>query len=221
MPGFGRVVLRWCDAWMREHPWDHDAHHHRWILRRLPGRVDRALDVGCGTGEFARRLAGSARHVDAVDRDARVVATARGLTTDLPVDYRVGDLADLDPEPRYDVVTALAVLHHVPFEPALGRLRGLLAPGGTLVVLGVYREESRSDVALSLLAVPANLVVGWAKNLRRRRVAGSAPTAPAVSTLTEVRAAAARQTPGARIRRHLFWRYSLVFSAPAREGWAA
>lgn len=219
MRGFGGIVLRGCDAWMREHPWDHNAHHHRWILRRLPGPVGRALDVGCGTGEFARRLAGSARHVDAVDRDARVVATARALTSGLPVDhrvhYRVADLGDAALEPGYDVVTALAVLHHVPFEPALRRLRELLAPGGTLVVLGVYREESRSDVALSLLAVPANLVVGWVKNLRQRRVAGSAPTAAAVSTLTQVRAAAARQTPGAAIRRHLFWRYSLVFSAPA------
>jgi 2-polyprenyl-3-methyl-5-hydroxy-6-metoxy-1,4-benzoquinol methylase len=217
--GFGGLVLRGCDAWMREHPWDHNAHHHRWILRRLPGSVDRALDVGCGTGEFARRLAGSARHVDALDRDERVVARARALTSGLPVDhrvhYRVADLGDAPLEPGYDVVTALAVLHHVPFEPALRRLRELLAPGGTLVVLGVYREESRSDVALSLLAVPANLVVGWVENLRQRRVAGSAPTAPAVSTLTQVRAAAARQTPGAAVRRHLFWRYSLVFSAPA------
>ncbi|MFD0485090.1 class I SAM-dependent methyltransferase [Kineococcus sp. GCM10028916] len=218
MRSLGGLVLRGCDAWMRRHPWDHNAHH-RWILRRLPGRVDRALDVGCGTGEFARRLAGTARHVDAVDRDARVVATARTLTHGLPVHhrvhYQVADLGDAPLEPGYDVVTALAVLHHVPFEPALRRLRELLAPGGTLVVLGVYREESRSDVALSLLAVPANLVVGWVENLRQRRVAGSAPTAPAVSTLTQVRAAAARQTPGAAIRRHLFWRYSLVFSAPA------
>jgi 2-polyprenyl-3-methyl-5-hydroxy-6-metoxy-1,4-benzoquinol methylase len=208
-------VLGWCDAWMREHPWDHNAHHHDWILRRLPARVDRALDVGCGTGGFARRLSAVARRVDALDRDAQVMATARELTADPAVHHLLAGLEDADLEPGYDVVTAIAVLHHVPFEPALLRLRELLAPGGTLVVLGVYREETRGDVALSRLAVPANLVVGWAKNLRRRQVVGAAPTAPATLTLAEVRAAAGRATPGAAIRRHLFWRYSLVFRAPA------
>jgi SAM-dependent methyltransferase len=182
--GFGRHVVAWCDAWNRNHPWDHDTQHHRWILRRLPARVE------------------------------RVIATARERTaSELPVHYAVADLDGLDPELRDEVVTALAVLHHGPFEPALARLRDLLAPGGTLVVLGLYREETGSDVLLSLLAVPANLVVGWAKNFGHHRIAASAPTAPASSPLVEIRAAAARQTPGATIRRQLFWRCSLVSSA--------
>ncbi len=34
-------------------------------------------------------------------------------------------------------------------------------------------------------------------------------------TLAEIRAAAAAELPGARIRRRLFWRYTLVFDKPA------
>ena len=43
----------------------------------------------------------------------------------------------------------------------------------------------------------------------------TAPTAPPETTLAEIRAAAAQVLPGARIRRRLFWRYSLVYTAQA------
>jgi hypothetical protein len=42
----------------------------------------------------------------------------------------------------------------------------------------------------------------------------TAPTAPATHTLAEIRRVAAREVPDSTIRRHLFWRYSLVFRAP-------
>jgi hypothetical protein len=41
----------------------------------------------------------------------------------------------------------------------------------------------------------------------------SAPAAAATMTLSEIRHVAARDLPGARIRRHLFWRYSLIYTA--------
>lgn len=39
------------------HPWDHNAHFHRWILRSLPTPTRRVLDVGCGRGALVRALA--------------------------------------------------------------------------------------------------------------------------------------------------------------------
>jgi hypothetical protein len=43
----------------------------------------------------------------------------------------------------------------------------------------------------------------------------TAPTADPQETLGDIRAAAEQELPGARIRRRLFWRYSLVYDAPA------
>jgi hypothetical protein len=43
----------------------------------------------------------------------------------------------------------------------------------------------------------------------------SAPTAEPQLTLAEIRQVAAQVLPGARIRRRLFWRYSLAYRAPA------
>jgi 16S rRNA G1207 methylase RsmC len=45
--------------------WDHNAYYHRLLLRQLPERCHRVLDVGCGTGSFATRLASRVEQVDA------------------------------------------------------------------------------------------------------------------------------------------------------------
>ena len=215
-------VLGWCDTWMQRHPWDHNAHHHRWILRRLPHRVDRALDVGCGTGRLARRLSRRAWHVDAVDTDPAVLEVAQALTpTTAAVRFTRADVLDLDRPAAYDAVTAVAVLHHLPLTPGLRRLRSLLAPGGRLVVLGLYREDTARDRLLGIAAVPVNLVAGtvatWRRGLRGRGRprALDARTAAATATLADIRRVAERELPGAVLRRHLLWRFSLVWTAPA------
>ncbi|MCI2238352.1 class I SAM-dependent methyltransferase [Paenibacillus sp. TRM 82003] len=218
MAAVGQRALAWCGEWNRGHPWDHNAHHHGWIERHLPSRINAALDIGCGTGDLVRRLSRRAGHVTGLDADPASIDTARRLLHEQGnVDFRCEDLLSADLPGGYDVITALAVLHHVPFEPALSRLRDLLAPGGTLVVLGVYREEEPSDHLLSAAAVPANLVMGTVKTLQRRSsqrpIAMSAPAAPTTTTLREIRDIANRQTPRASLRRHLFWRYSLRYTA--------
>ncbi|MEV4472391.1 class I SAM-dependent methyltransferase [Nonomuraea sp. NPDC049504] len=37
---------------------DHNEHYHELLIRGIPEGAKQALDVGCGTGAFARRLAG-------------------------------------------------------------------------------------------------------------------------------------------------------------------
>lgn len=102
--------------------------------------------VGCGTGELARRVAPRVRQLDGLDVDDAVITTARRLTPDsLSIQYAQGDLLTADLRPGDGAITALAVLHHMPLEPALLRLRDLLAPGGTLVVLGASPEVTPTD----------------------------------------------------------------------------
>jgi hypothetical protein len=66
------------------------------------------------------------------------------------------------------------------------------------------------------MAIPANLLLGLlrSRGADAARVAMSAPTAPATTSLAQIRAAAGVLLPGAAVRRRLFWRYTLTWTAP-------
>ncbi|MFJ2767353.1 class I SAM-dependent methyltransferase [Streptomyces sp. NPDC087300] len=198
-------------------PFDHNDHYHRLLLRQLPptrpphGRA--ALDIGCGTGRFARRLAERGYEVDALDPSAEVVAEAAAAGGG--VRYRQADVTTEElPEGRYDVISCLASLHHVPFD-TVTRLRAALAPGGTLLVLGCYAGMTPWDVVAS----PANAVARVAVYATERlRGTYTPPLKPPVKEpdmrLPQIRAEAARLLPGSRMRQLLFWRYLLTYRRP-------
>ncbi|MGW2108972.1 class I SAM-dependent methyltransferase [Streptomyces sp. NPDC001948] len=208
-------IVRALEQFHATHPWDHNAHYHRWILRRLPRRFDSALDIGAGSGDLARLLASRAGAVHGIDVDPTILARARELTAPTaPVTFSVKDaLKELPPGP-YDVITCVATIHHMPFTKALTRFRQHLAPGGTLVVVGLYRPQSRSDHLIDAVAVPSNVAMAWIKNRGRkapRPASMTAPTRPATTTFADIVRDARQALPGARLRRRLFWRYTLVW----------
>ncbi|MFD7644623.1 class I SAM-dependent methyltransferase [Kitasatospora sp. NPDC059795] len=207
-------------------PFDHNDHYHRLLLRQVPRGARTALDVGCGTGRFARRLAGLGLRVDAIDRSAEAVAQARAFlpaTGDRVPRFRVADVTDLQlADGQYDFISCLASLHHMPFD-TVAALRDALAPGGVLVILGCYPERTLPDWAWSLAAVPVNaaarLAVSAADRVRPTPPDGSAgaPVMPPTVPLDEIRREAAVLLPGCRIRRLLFWRYLLVHRRPGQR----
>ncbi|MFJ9470735.1 class I SAM-dependent methyltransferase [Streptomyces caniferus] len=211
-------VLRALERFNATYPWDHNAHYHRWILRQLPRRFPRALDIGSGSGDLVRLLAGRAAAVSGIDADPVITDRARQLTpAALPVTFTVADAAADVPDGSYDVITCVATLHHLPFARALTRLRSRLAPGGTLVIVGLARADTPVDHLLGLVAIPANAATGWLKNKGRpspRPVSMTAPTRSADMTFAEIVREAEEILPGARLRRRLFWRYTLVWRRP-------
>jgi len=192
--------------------WNHNEWYRRWLLRQLSSRAGSALDVGCGLGDLARSL--NADEVTAIDANARMIERARAGSD--RVNWIHGDVLTHDLG-RYDVVTAEASLHHLPLREGLSRLAALTRPGGTLIVIGLYLTATRADRAMELVTLPANALVGLAKAINGTGGTPHDPEMPVVMsapTLNEIRAAAAEIVPGARVRRHLFWRYSMVWHAP-------
>ncbi|KOV36128.1 class I SAM-dependent methyltransferase [Streptomyces heliomycini] len=207
--------LHALDRFNAAHPWDHNAHYHRWIMRQLPGGFRTALDVGSGTGDLARLLATRATAVDAVDSDPAIVARARELTSpDAPVTFIAADALTGVPAASYDVITCVAVLHHLPFTDALAHFRRRLTPGGTLVVVGLWRARTPGDHLLGAAALPLNAATGWIRNKGRTApppASMTAPVRPATMSFSEIVRETRRVLPGARLRRRLFWRYTLVW----------
>ncbi|RSN07670.1 class I SAM-dependent methyltransferase [Nonomuraea sp. WAC 01424] len=196
-------------------PFDHNDHYHRAMVRLVPSGARTALDVGCGTGRFARRLAARGIEVDAVDPSPEVIEAAGSPPVD-GVRFVCADATRMDlPERHYDYISCLASLHHMPFG-TVSAFRDALAPGGVLAVLGCYAERTASDFAWSLAAVPANAGARLAVAARERatgRRAGAvrAPVRPPETSLADVRREAAALLPGFKLRRLLFWRYLLVY----------
>jgi SAM-dependent methyltransferase len=193
--------------------YDHNAHYRPLVLRALPEHAADALDVGCGDGDLARTVARrTGAEVLGIDADPQVVATARAMTDDPSVRFVAMDFASFETERRFDVVCAVASIHHMTFAPALDRMVRLLRPGGVLVVLGCYREEGLVDVAAAGIAVPVSFFHALGSPSRP----SIAPIRPPEMTLGEIRTAARRRLPDSRLRRLLLWRYLLTWTAPRR-----
>ncbi|MFE7902445.1 class I SAM-dependent methyltransferase [Streptomyces sp. NPDC057424] len=210
-----RRVLRALERFHAARPWDHNAHFHRWILRQFPEGAGSVLDVGCGSGDLARLLAGRAQLVHGIDADPEITARARELTpAAAPVTYTAADALTGLGDQSYDVITCVAVVHHLPFTRALRTFRDHLAPGGTLVIVGVARERTSVDRLLGIASIPLNIVMALLKNRGRpapRSVSMTARTRPADLSFTEIVREARAVLPGARLRRRLLWRYTLVW----------
>lgn len=199
---------------MRDRPaWNHNVAYHHEVLAALPPGGGDVLDVGCGTGALVASLAERCRHVTGIDVDAAALASAeRRLAGTGNVTLLRGDvLTAALPSASYDLVAAVASLHHLPLRPGLARLGDLVRPGGCLVVVGLSRTVSATDH----LAAAAALPVAKTLRLRRGHDPVDAPIADPRESLSEIRAAAGEILPGARIRRRLLFRYVLRWRRPA------
>lgn len=202
--------------------WDHNAYYQRVLLRQIPRRCQRVLDVGCGAGAFAERLAGHAEHVDAIDKSATMIDAARRRTPP-NVSWLLGDVLERAlPPAHYDAIVSVTALHHLPLDRALRHLAPALRPGGVLAAVVLPRSDLPREAPLEVVAAAANraLAVGFAalRATGRGGWYGPEPTHHAMPmvldpplTTRQARDVAAAALPGARVRRLLFWRYLLVW----------
>jgi SAM-dependent methyltransferase len=216
---------RWLAQVNARHPWNHNEHFHGWILRSLPARRRAALDVGCGTGVLAGKLAPHFARVTGIDPDAGMAAAASAcLARDPRATIRhcgFEQFAAAAGDGEADLITMVAVLHHLDLDDALARIPRLLAPGGRLLVVGLARVNSLPDLAVDLISAAANPVMGLIRHPRPARPAeGPAAGQPVMpvrdpaTTLAEITAAARARLPGAAVRRRLFFRYTLRWDKP-------
>jgi SAM-dependent methyltransferase len=202
--------------------WSHNVHYHRLILAAVPPGCQRALDVGCGQGALTRALRQIVPEVTGIDRDQRSIEIARDHPGAGDIDYILGDFRDRSlPPGSFDLVTAIASVHHMDGETAFRTMAGLLRPGGVLAVVGLARGLTPADLYLQPAAIVGHrlrlVISAW----RRRHVPGqpdSGYTSPVVwpppLSYLGTRRLAASVLPGAQYRRRLYWRYSLVWRKP-------
>lgn len=119
------------------------------------------LDVGCGGGLVTEPFARMGATVTGIDpgRETIAAAKAHAASMQLEIDYRAARVEDLSVGPeRFDVVTCLEVVEHIPDVGAfLNQAATLVRPGGLLIVSTINR--TLRSYALAIVA--AEYVLRW------------------------------------------------------------
>jgi SAM-dependent methyltransferase len=108
------------------------------LLDRLLGNTPRVvLELGCGLGEIARRLAAQTDRVDAVEPSRAMLALARSLPggEQRNLQWYECTAEAFAYRPGYGLVIAAESLHWMDWDRVLPAVRVALAPHGSLVLL--------------------------------------------------------------------------------------
>ncbi|MCG6875336.1 MAG: bifunctional 2-polyprenyl-6-hydroxyphenol methylase/3-demethylubiquinol 3-O-methyltransferase UbiG [Betaproteobacteria bacterium] len=143
---FSELAHRWWDPSSEFRPL-HEINPLRlaWIDEKAGLSGKRVLDIGCGGGILTEAMARRGAQVKGIDLSDRAlkVAELHLLESKLAVDYEkiaAEDLAEREPG-RYDVVTCMELLEHVP-DPAstVRACAALAAPGAHLFFATINRN---------------------------------------------------------------------------------
>lgn len=143
-------------------------------VRQLLRPTDTVLEIGCGTGTTALKLAPAVAHLTATDVSGEMIAIARDKAAAqgcANVEFSA-TAADAAPgaDGAYDAVLAFNLLHLITDRtPLYARIRQQLKPGG----LFISKTPCLSDMnPLIRLAVPLMQLVGLAPSVASFSAAG-------------------------------------------------
>jgi SAM-dependent methyltransferase len=200
----------------------YNERYHNLLLRHLPNNCRESLEIGCGTGGFSRYLARRSDHVIALDLSPQMIRVAREQSRGYPnIDFEVADVMTWDfPAQRFDCIVSIATLHHLPLRPMLEKMRNALRVGGIILILDLYQNVGPLGRLSDLIAYP----VYMAQQLTSRQLNPPRAIAEAWDhhgqhdnylTVSQARQIYTSVLPGAKVKRHLLWRYSVVYRKPA------
>ena len=202
------------------HPWSHNDHFHSWILANLPQPCRSALDIGCGRGELVAALA---PHVDRVvgdDVDEGMCEQAARRCAGLP-NVTITNRRWTDGDDTYDLVTMVAVLHHLDVAEALLEVRRRLNPGGRFLAVGLAPPRTVRDHAWDLASMVTNPVIGYVKHPWPSREGVQQPPFPVRDPnvpFDELRQILNTIMPSAILRHRLAFRHTIVWTKDQPTG---
>ena len=192
--------------------WNHNTAYYGWIEKRLSGRR-RILDVGCGDGSLAAFLNDGMRTIMGIDAEEDCIARARDAVDSPNVSFLCAKFEEYQSEELFDAVIFAASLHHMNMREALNKAKGILSPGGRLLIVGLAASSTVTDHLLELFRVLPAKVLSALHRIRTAEELGT-PASYNFPPMNEVRRTAHALLPGAVIRYGLYYRYLLEWEKP-------
>jgi SAM-dependent methyltransferase len=206
-------------ALLDDEGWTSNNHYHNSLLKHVPADCENAVEIGCGTGAFARLLAKRCKRVVALDLSSEMIRVARSRSTQFKnLEFQLADAVQWDfPPSHFDFVCSIATLHHLAQRALLVKIRDSLKPNGVLVILDLVESDSLVERMCDVVGFG---VSGGLRLIHNGRLQPPAAVRKAWEQhgkhdhylkLRQVHALADEILPGAIVRRCLFWRYLLVY----------
>ncbi|HEX7334071.1 MAG TPA: methyltransferase domain-containing protein [Pyrinomonadaceae bacterium] len=212
-------------ALLDEEGWTSNNHYHNLLLKHVPQNCEYALEIGCGTGAFARELAKRCRHVIALDLSAEMIRVARSRSTQFDnLEFQLTDAMTWNfPQSHFDFICSIATLHHLEQRELFMKMRDALKPRGVLVVLDLVESNGLVERMQDVIALG---VSGGLRLIHNRRLNPPLEVRKAweqhgkhdhYATIRQMRTVADEILPGSSVKRRLLWRYTLVYQKPATD----
>lgn len=206
-------------ALLDEEGWTANNHYHRLLLRNVPLGCGEALEIGCGTGSFARLLAGQCKRVVAIDLSAEMIRVACARAAGVEnIEFQLADVMRWEfPRAQFDFICSIATLHHLEQRELFVKMRDALKPKGVLMIVDLARSEGLRERLLDVVGLG---VSGTLRLLHNGRLQPPPEVRKAweqhgkqdhYSTTNEIRALADEILPGSIVTRRLLWRYTLLY----------
>ena len=207
-------------ALLDDEGWTANNHYHEFLLKQVPENCGNALEIGCGTGAFARRLAERCERVIGLDLSPEMIRVARERSRQFKnLEFQLADAMTWKfPKSHFDFICSIATLHHLePQRELLLKIKDALKPSGVLVVLDLVQSGSLAERMMDAVALGVSSGLRLIHNGRLqpppevRKAWEQHGKHDHYSTIEQVRALADEILPGSSVKRHLLWRYTLTY----------
>ena len=209
-------------ALLDDEGWTANNHYHDFLLSQISANCENALEIGCGTGAFARQLAKRCKRVIGLDLSSEMIRVARSRSSHFEnLEFQLADALTWNfPQSQFDFICSIATLHHLEQRELLPKIKDALTPGGVLVVLDLVQSSTMVERMLDVIGLGVSGSLRLIRNGRLqpppevRKAWAQHGKHDSYSTLSEMRALANEILPGASVNRCLLWRYMLVYKKP-------
>ena len=199
--------------------WDHNQQYQKYLLKNIPKNCNFILDVGCGTGELTRKLALFGKEIIGIDVSENMLYEAEKRNNDDKIKYIKTSVENYleETDKQFDIIISIAAMHHMDEEKVLKMMRNKLTEKGKILILDLYQNKTIMDYFLTIIAAILNPLIMLIMN-GRLRISKNEREAWAghfqydkYLTIIEIKNIAAKILGKVKIKRHLFWRYSLIY----------
>ncbi|MDR0723255.1 MAG: class I SAM-dependent methyltransferase [Treponema sp.] len=200
--------------------WDHNQQYQHYLLKHIPKNCNTILDVGCGTGELTKKLVSYSKEIIGIDISENMIHEAKKRNNDEKITYLKVSVEKYfeEADKTFDIIISIAALHHMDEEKILQMMKNKLTRNGKIVILDLVKSETIGDWLLSILAALLN---PWIMLIMRRRIRVTKEERKAWDghfrydnylTIREAKKIARHVLGKSKVKRHLFWRYSILYN---------